>query len=140
MTDTDLDQEKKYTMRTLIFTGIGAIAATVLILEMMGKIVHTENKDVRVLGEFSAIHVALDETFRMSPRPSELHAVCMAGYLGVASDTDPHMRALLIDYRNRGVKCAELSMPAMPAMPDMTQPTGPYRWQQPDQDEGSSSD
>ena len=57
------------------------------------------------MGEFTAIHVKPGETFRMSRKPSELHAVCENGYLAIAADVDPSFRGILVDYKNRGVRC-----------------------------------
>jgi hypothetical protein len=41
----------------------------------------------------------------MSRKPSELHAACVEGYLAIAADVDPSFRGILVDYKNRGVRC-----------------------------------
>lgn len=108
--------EARYTVRSLILTALVAIIGTVLVLEMSGKISHSENKDHMPVGDFQAIHVTEDDPFRMSPKASELHAVCENGYLAIAADVDPSFRGILVDYKNRGIRCARPS-PTGPAVP-----------------------
>ncbi|PSF06017.1 kinase [Marinobacter fuscus] len=103
------DNERRFTAKALIFTGIAAIAGTVIVLEAAGKIEHSENKDFAPIGEFTAVHVNPGETFRMSRKSSELHAVCENGYLAIAADVDPSFRGILVDYKNRGVRCTRPS-------------------------------
>ncbi|MFW5824932.1 MAG: kinase [Marinobacter sp.] len=99
------EREATYTIRSLIATAIGSIIATVLVLELSGKIAHTDNKDHVPVGDFKAIHVAPGEDFRMSSKASELHAACQDGYLAIAADADPEYRGILVDYKNRGIRC-----------------------------------
>ncbi|MCL7946067.1 kinase [Marinobacter sp. ATCH36] len=98
--------EARFTVRSLIATAIGTIIVTVLVLEASGRIDHSDNKDHVPVGEFEAIHVKPGEDFRMSPKSSELHAACEQGYLAIAADTDPDFRGILVDYKNRGVRCS----------------------------------
>ena len=81
--------EARYTVRSLIVTAVVAAIGTVLVLEMSGRINHSENKDHMPVGDFQAIHVTEEDPFRMSPKASELHAVCENGYLAIAADVDP---------------------------------------------------
>lgn len=98
--------EARFTIRSLIATTIGTIIATVIVLEAGGKIDHSDNKDHVPVGEFEAVHLTPGEDFRMSPKSSELHAVCEQGYLAIAADVDPDFRGILVDYKNRGVRCS----------------------------------
>lgn len=98
--------EARFTIRSLIATTIGTIIATVIVLEAAGKIDHSDNKDHVPVGEFEAVHLTPGEDFRMSPKSSELHAVCEQGYLAIAADVDPDFRGILVDYKNRGVRCS----------------------------------
>lgn len=109
--------EARYTVRSLIVTALVAIVGTVLALEVSGRIDHSDNKDHLPVGDFQAIHVTPDEPFRMSPKASELHAACENGYLAVAADVDPSFRGILVDYKNRGVRCVRPS-PTAPAVPE----------------------
>lgn len=99
-------KEARFTIRSLILTAIGTLIATVVALEISGKIDHSDNKDHVPVGEFEAIHLQPGEPFRMSPKSSELHAVCEQGYLAIAADVDPSFRGVLVDYKNRGVRCS----------------------------------
>lgn len=109
--------EARYSVRSLIVTALVAIVGTVLVLEMSGKITHSENKDHMPVGDFQAIHVTEENPYRMSPKASELHAVCENGYLAVAADVDPSFRGILVDYKNRGVRCSRPSPTGPAALP-----------------------
>lgn len=101
--------EARFSIRTLILTVVVTIVVTVMTLEINGRILHNENKDDMAVGEFTAVHLTPGEDgVRMSPKSSELHAVCEQGYLAIASDTDAAFRAILLDYKNRGVRCGEI--------------------------------
>ncbi|PPK53014.1 kinase [Marinobacter persicus] len=99
------EKEKGYSVRVLIATAVVAVIGTVLVLETSGRIDHSDNKDNVPVGDFQAIHVKPGEEFRMSRKPSELHAACVDGYLAIAADVDPSFRGILVDYKNRGVRC-----------------------------------
>ncbi|XKH01453.1 kinase [Marinobacter nauticus] len=99
------EKEKGYSVRALIATAVVAVIGTVLVLETSGRIDHSDNKDNVPVGDFQAIHVKPGEEFRMSRKPSELHAACVDGYLAIAADVDPSFRGILVDYKNRGVRC-----------------------------------
>ena len=105
------EKEARFTARSLIATAIGAVVATVVVLEASGRIDHATNKDNVPVGEFEAIHVTPGEEFRMSPKSSELHAVCEQGYLAIAADVDPAFRGIVVDYKNRGVRCSRGAVP-----------------------------
>lgn len=109
--------QQGYTARSLIITAVIAIAGSVLVLEMTGKIDHSDNKDNMPIGEFKAIQVNPGDTFRMSSKASELHAVCENGYLAIAADVDPSYRGVLVDYKNRGVRCSRPSPTGPAALP-----------------------
>lgn len=108
---------KLYTTRSLILTAIIAIAGSVLVLELTGRIDHSDNKDNLPIGEFTAIQVTPGESFRMSSKASELHARCENGYLAVAADVDPSYLGVLVDYKNRGVRCSRPSPTGPQALP-----------------------
>ena len=104
--------EARFTIRSLIVTAIVTIIVTIVVLEASGRIDHADNKDHVPVGEFEAIHIKPGEEFRMSPKSSELHAVCEQGYLAIAADVDPDFRGILVDYKNRGVRCSRGPTPA----------------------------
>ena len=98
--------DARFSIRSLIATAVGTLVATVVALEIAGKIDHSDNKDHVPVGEFEAIHIKPGEPFRMSPKASELHAACEQGFLAIAADVDPDFRGILVDYKNRGVRCS----------------------------------
>lgn len=105
--------EATFTIRSLIVTAFASMIITVVALEITGRIDHNDNKDHAPVGEFEAIHVTPDDPFRMSSKGSELHAICKDSYLAIAADADPSYWGILVDYKNRGVRChpAALSDP-----------------------------
>lgn len=111
--------EARYTIRSLFVTGLVAIVGTVVVLELSGSIKHSDNKDHVPVGDFQAIHITPGDTFRMSPKSSELHGVCENGYMAIASDVDPTFRGILVDYKNRGVRCHQPTpQPDKPTQPE----------------------
>jgi hypothetical protein len=103
-------REATFTIRSLIVTAVVCIIGTVLVLEVSGRIEHSDNKDHVPVGEFEAIHITPGEPFRMSSRLSELHATCENGFLAIAADADPESRGILVDYKNRGVRCHPMAL------------------------------
>lgn len=99
------DTERRYSVRALLVTFFLTVVVTVLVLESTGRIVHTEDKAKVPVGEFRAIYIGPREDYRMSPKPSELHADCHQGYLAIGSDTDSTLTGVLVDYKNRGIRC-----------------------------------
>ncbi|WP_166264247.1 kinase [Marinobacter caseinilyticus] len=108
--------EARFTIRSLFITAVATIIATVLALQVSGRISHPGDQTDGPIGDFTAVHVNPGEDFRMSSKPSELHAMCDQGYLTIAADVDPQFRGLLVDYKNRGVRCHSAgSAPVKPA-------------------------
>lgn len=110
-------EEARYTVRALLVTAAAAIVGTVVALQAAGRIDHSGGDAGEPVGEFTAVHVTPGQEFRMSVKNSELHAVCRNGYLGIASDVDPAFFGILVDYKNRGVRCG----------PAINAPTNPER-------------
>lgn len=97
---------KGFSPPQLILAMAGAVVATIVALEQQGLIRHTDNKQDRPVGEFTAIYLKAGEQHRLSPKEAEVHAECVGGLLVVASDSDTLLKGLLVDYRNRGIRCA----------------------------------
>lgn len=104
--------ERHYSVRALLITALVAVLGTVLVLESTGRIVHNRDKAEVPVGEFRAVYVGPREDYRMSPKPAELHAECFDGFLAVGSDTDATLKGLLVDYKNRGIRCQPAPRPA----------------------------
>jgi hypothetical protein len=85
------------------------VFVTFITLEMNGLIQHNKQKDDYPVAEYKAIFIESqdDEQYRLSHKASNQTANCNAGYLFITSDDNPKMQGLLVDYKNRGVKCLD---------------------------------
>lgn len=104
MTTSSTDTVKTSTVVLIIFA---TIIITVIALEMSGAIKHNSNKtDVPIAG-YKVVYIENmnDKSYRLSHKPSDQTAVCNDSYLFVTSDNDPAMQGLLVDYKNRGIRC-----------------------------------
>ncbi len=106
---------------TLIVACALTLVATVGILDWQGKIKHTEAKAQYILSEYKVVMIPEKtedqdtEVYRLSPKPSHQSAFCQEGYVFLRSDKNAGMEGLLVDYKNRGVKCAQtLVTPTVP--------------------------
>ena len=91
---------------TVILIVCAVVAAVLFLLHLLGFLDFGDDWESPPVGEFTAIYLEPGQQHRMSIQPSELHARCEDGFLVIASAADPFMRGLLVDYRNRGVRCA----------------------------------
>jgi len=103
-TQKNNDMVKKTTLVLAIFA---TVFLTFITLEMNGMIQHSEKKEDRPVAEYKAVFIERqkDKLYRLSHKPSNQTAVCNAGYLFITSDDDYQMQGLLVDFKNRGVKC-----------------------------------
>jgi hypothetical protein len=90
-----------------ILAALGGVIATVIFLESQDLIKHTEHKDDYALSQYKAIFIDQrdESSYRLSRKPSNQHAICVEGFLFLRADQNPQMQGLLVDYKNRGVKC-----------------------------------
>lgn len=97
----------KVSMRTLVIAIFLSIAGTIAVLEWQGKIQHPEGKDQLALASYKVVFVPNEDEgqYRLSPKPSHQTSFCQEGYLFIRNDKDNAMQGLLVDYKNRGVKC-----------------------------------
>lgn len=102
--DSDSDKVSKLTLVIAIFL---TAVFTVGVLEWQGKIKHPDNKKDYAVSDYKAVFIEKqeDKQYRLSHKPSNQTAVCNGGYLFVTSDVNDGMQGLLVDYKNRGVKC-----------------------------------
>ncbi len=79
-------------------------------LESNGLIQHNKEKDDYPVAEYKAIFIEKhgDSEYRLSHKPSNQTALCNQGYLFIQSDDNDGMQGLLVDYKNRGVRCGSL--------------------------------
>ena len=104
-------QTDNISKRMLIVAIILTAVATVAVMEWQGMLKHTSNKDDYALSSYKAIFIEKqdDEQYRLSRKPSNQSAQCHDGFLFIQSDANDKMQGLLVDYKNRGVKCEAIS-------------------------------
>lgn len=96
----------------LILGGIVGVVATFVFLESQGLVKHNENKDDYALSQYQAIFIDAEsqQQYLLSRKPSNQHARCVDGYLFIRSDDNQAMQGLIVDYKNRGVKCVQKTL------------------------------
>ena len=107
MNDTQGSTSDQFSARALIIAILASVLITFGFLEYAGMIKHSENKDEFALSSYKAVLIeAQDQAeYLLSPKPSFQHAKCIDGYLFIANDKDTALQGLLVDYKNRGIKC-----------------------------------
>tara|TARA_R110001592_G_scaffold191441_1_gene437672 strand:- start:5619 stop:5984 length:366 start_codon:yes stop_codon:yes gene_type:complete len=105
------NQEDNISRRTLVIAILASVLVTFFTLEWNGLIQHNDKKDDYPVAEYKAVFIEKQENkqYRLSHKPSNQTAICNGGYLFITSDIDDGMQGLLVDYKNRGVRC----IPAM---------------------------
>tara|TARA_R110001592_G_scaffold291131_2_gene560437 strand:- start:42100 stop:42465 length:366 start_codon:yes stop_codon:yes gene_type:complete len=100
-------KEDKVSKRTLVIAVFVSVFVTFFALEWNGLIQHNEKKDDYPVAEYKAVFIEKQENkqYRLSHKPSNQTAICNGGYLFITSDIDDGMQGLLVDYKNRGVRC-----------------------------------
>ena len=100
-------QDDKVSKLTLILAVLAAVFVTLFSLEWNGLIKHNENKDDFPVAEYKDLFIEKqdDKLYRLSHKPSNQTAICNGGYLFITADLDQAMQGLLVDYKNRGVRC-----------------------------------
>ena len=113
------ESNDKVSMRMLVLAVFLSIAGTVGVLDWQGKIVHPQDEASIALASYKVIFIPEGETpYRLSPKPSHQTAFCESGYVFIGNDKDQNLRGLLVDYKNRGVKCPSLAQPEAGSMDD----------------------
>ena len=98
-------KDDKVSKNTLIISVIAAVIGTIMALEFTGKIKHNEAKDDFSVSSYQAILIKKGEEHLISRKPSNQTAQCIDSYLFIGADDDSSMQGLIVDYKNRGVRC-----------------------------------
>ncbi len=101
--------DDRVSKNSLIIAVLIAVIGTIAILEFTGKIQHNAAKDDFSISSYQAILIKPGEEHLISRKPSNQTAQCINGYLFIKSDTDSQMQGLVVDYKNRGVRCPTTS-------------------------------
>lgn len=109
--DKEIEEQDKVTKTTLVIAIFATVFVTFFTLEYNGLIQHNKQKADYPVAEFKAIFIEKreDQAYRLSHKPSNQTATCNQGYLFVQSDDNDGMQGLIVDYKNRGVKCGDLA-------------------------------
>lgn len=111
-------------MPKLILAIILTTIATISVLEWQGLLKHSQHKDDFALSSYQAILIdQQQEDYRLSRKPSGQHARCQQGFLFIQSDLNENMQGLLVDYKNRGVKCTPASVEGSKIAPISSAPS-----------------
>jgi len=105
MTNEDASNNDKVSKNTLIIAVVAAVIATIALLEFTGKVKHNNAKGDYSISTYQAILINKGEEHLISRKPSEQTAQCIDGYLFIQSDSDLTMQGLIVDYKNRGIRC-----------------------------------
>lgn len=89
----------------IILTAAISIAATVISLEYYGYLNHSREIDRLTPGHYRAIILEGNESFKMSPKDADTKAVCHQGYLTLNFSHNNKPAGILVDDKNRGIKC-----------------------------------
>lgn len=110
MTDANNDA---VSIRALVLSIFISIAGTIGVLEWQGKLQHPNDGEQIALASYKVVYIPEDEeeneVYRLSPKPSFQTAFCESGYLFIKNDKDSALQGLLVDYKNRGVRCGQLT-------------------------------
>lgn len=110
--ENDIAEQDTVKKSTLVIAIFATILITFFTLERNGLIQHTKQKDDYPVAEYKAIFIEKrdDKEYRLSHKPSDQTATCHQGYLFIQSDNNSGMQGLLVDYKNRGVRCGDLEV------------------------------
>lgn len=99
------ENDDRISKTTLIISIAITIVIMLFSLEKAGMIRHNEDKSAMPIADYKVIFIEEGQESRMSYKPSNQTASCIDGYLFITSDTDNGMQGIVVDYKNRGVKC-----------------------------------
>jgi hypothetical protein len=110
--DKTIEEQDKVSKTTLVIAIFITVIVTFFTLEYNGLIQHNKQKNDYPVAEFKAIFIEKldDQAYRLSHKPSNQTATCNQGYLFVQSDDNASMQGLIVDYKNRGIKCGDLTV------------------------------
>lgn len=97
--------------RTIGLGFIGGVIVAVLALEYYGYIRHPEAEDTARIEQFTLLALNTNVDTKVSTKDSGKLAFCSDGYLLMRPDNNQPVAGILVDGRNRAVRCK----PGMPA-------------------------
>ncbi len=96
-----------------IASAVIAVIITFVFLESQGRIKHNDDKADFPVSQYQAILIdqESEDPYRLSRKPSNQTAQCVDGYLLIGADDNKNLLGLVVDYKNRGVKCKLTTLP-----------------------------
>lgn len=97
----------------LILTAIGTMIATVAVLHVYGYLNFVHEEEGLLVAEFSLVTVGAEEAGQMRSKPANQVAECVDGVLILHDSRHNGLSGLLVDDRQRIVRCDAQSVPAL---------------------------
>ncbi|MEH6386941.1 MAG: hypothetical protein V7772_03585 [Pseudomonas profundi] len=97
----------------LILTAIGTVLATVAILHFYGYLNFVREEEGLLVAEFSLITVGSEEVGQVRSKPASQVAECVDGVLVLHDSRHNGLSGLLVDNRQRVVRCDAQSVPVL---------------------------
>ena len=97
----------------LILTGIGSICATVAVLWYYGYLHIAKPEDALLLSDFTMLKTVPGEDYKVSLKPANQVAQCVAGVLVLFDLEQKGLSGVLVDKRKQAVRCAGEETPAV---------------------------
>lgn len=97
----------------LILTALGTLLATVAILHFYGYLNFVREEEGLLVAEFSLVTVGTEEAGQVRSKPANQVAECVDGVLILHDSRHNGLSGLLVDDRQRIVRCDAQSVPAL---------------------------
>lgn len=97
----------------LILTAMGTVLFTVGVLHLYGYLNFAREQDSRLVAEFSLVTVGSDEAGQLRSRAANQVAECVDGVLVLHDARHNGLSGLLVDQRQRVVRCNAQSVPVV---------------------------
>lgn len=95
----------------LILTAMGTVLFTVVVLHLYGYLNFARDQDSRLVAEFGLVTVGSQEAGQLRSRPADQVAECVDGVLVLHDSRHNGLSGLLVDQRQRVVRCDAQSVP-----------------------------
>lgn len=96
---------ESYSLRALITAALFGMIGTVITLESLKLIKHSESKNDYIIAEYKGIMLQPGESHRLSRKENGQLANCQDGLLVIEANDGTDLKALIVDYKNRAVRC-----------------------------------
>ena len=95
----------------LILTAMGTVLFTVVLLHLYGYLNFARDRDSRLVAEFGLVTVGSQEAGQLRSRAADQVAECVDGVLVLHDSRHNGLSGLLVDQRQRVVRCNAQTVP-----------------------------